>query len=49
MFADFRAEQRRLKVKDTLNRTADRGGGRAAEQDLRTWAMMPSGPVAESG
>ena len=27
----------------------DKGEARTAVQDLRTWALMPSGPIAEAG
>uniref|UniRef100_A0A8C4PX38 GDP-mannose pyrophosphorylase Ab n=1 Tax=Eptatretus burgeri TaxID=7764 RepID=A0A8C4PX38_EPTBU len=47
MFADFHTQGRQPK-EDRLNREY-RGGQRMAEQDLRTWTLMPSGSIAKVG
>ena len=47
MFADFQANGRWPK-EDRLNR-ADKWEARTAEQDLRTWAQIPSGSIAKAG
>ena len=46
MLIPFRAE--RTKEEERMD-MADRGGERTMEQDLRTWGLMTSGPVAEAG
>ena len=48
MFADSHGKRRSPKEKNRLKR-ADRGGLRTTEQGLRTWALMPSGLIAEAG
>ena len=47
MFADLYVEGKQPK-EDRLKR-ADGGEARMAEQDLRTWALMPPESITEAG